>query len=834
MVRRKRRKTPMRSSNRSAGTGSSRRASTRVVQRQLQQGLQRTNGTAVATEPVLRVLSVNACCLPSGWRNARLPTHTVCSGVGLSVFLWIIFMQMHAHVSGENPMHCYKIMVFPHTLGSLSVARPNCDLRSVIVWSIYNAVPLYGVTFLIGWISGGQVARLLGCGARKFCGWGTDFKTARLRELSKQFKGYDVVAVQELFRSLPKCGDAGHVDLLIELASGHGLCHVARPSAPYLPSLAMDSGLLILSRFPILHSHEISFQHQFLGEMFSVNRGALHACIQVPSLSLPVDFFTVHVSPSMRNLLRGFPEWMLQKGDEARHDQFAELGSFIEACRNESSRKGNTPVQTGKTQHCIVAGDFNADVEYPGGREGDLTPVTGEAMKVVLETMVSKAGLVDITDGALVPTFGYMGKEQLLTNVGSRWTYKTDDLIFVNPEMTKGRIHSTQNANKSCAEISSVSWRAVSMSCEQVRPKLPFTHLSDHWGVELIWYLHSSETSKHSTTGKKRESEIFFDGTSCNNAHAANPYQTLQSVSAVLAVFVIFAGVLISSNFLHGASTGNWSHQTPRLSTTLLPGILSSLAPEDIIKTKTPVYNLETKFCNIERRHSDKLSVADFVGDYAGKRPVILTYGLTRKQEAISFGERTLRAPLLDSFGNASVILSASNSYTKEKVTKTLSAYIRENMGEQTLSSLGNETFYLFGDNYGDEWDPLMELLSPNKYSGFENTLSFGLGGKGSGVPFHFHGGGFSEVFYGRKRWFLTPQGQTPPFDPDHSMLQWVHRQYPILTEQHFAQLLECTIKPGEMLYFPSGWWHGVLNLDPWTSFVSTFTMGEEQLRKPM
>ena len=51
-------------------------------------------------------------------------------------------------------------------------------------------------------------------------------------------------------------------------------------------------------------------------------------------------------------------------------------------------------------------------------------------------------------------------------------------------------------------------------------------------------------------------------------------------------------------------------------------------------------------------------------------------------------------------------------------------------MGPQTLSSLGNETWYLFGDNYGDEWNALLNHLHVNKYAGSENTLSFGVGGQ--------------------------------------------------------------------------------------------------------
>ncbi|KAM3568910.1 hypothetical protein VYU27_008979 [Nannochloropsis oceanica] len=33
-----------------------------------------------------------------------------------------------------------------------------------------------------------------------------------------------------------------------------------------------------------------------------------------------------------------------------------------------------------------------------------------------------------------------------------------------------------------------------------------------------------------------------------------------------------------------------------------------------------------------------------------------------------------------------------------------------------------------------------------------------------------------------------------------------------------------CDVSPGEILYFPSMWWHAVLNLEDYNVFVSTFT----------
>jgi len=34
---------------------------------------------------------------------------------------------------------------------------------------------------------------------------------------------------------------------------------------------------------------------------------------------------------------------------------------------------------------------------------------------------------------------------------------------------------------------------------------------------------------------------------------------------------------------------------------------------------------------------------------------------------------------------------------------------------------------------------------------------------------------------------------------------------------------LECTIYPGDIIYFPDMWWHATINIDDYTAFVSTF-----------
>merc|ERR1712105_365189 len=85
-------------------------------------------------------------------------------------------------------------------------------------------------------------------------------------------------------------------------------------------------------------------------------------------------------------------------------------------------------------------------------------------------------------------------------------------------------------------------------------------------------------------------------------------------------------------------------------------------------------------------------------------------------------------------------------------------------------------------------------------------ALSFGVAGSGSGVPFHTHGPGFSETVYGRKRWFLTAPEEQPLFHPNRTTLQWLLEDYQTVKQE--SKLYECTLRPGEAIYFPHGWWH--------------------------
>jgi hypothetical protein len=144
--------------------------------------------------------------------------------------------------------------------------------------------------------------------------------------------------------------------------------------------------------------------------------------------------------------------------------------------------------------------------------------------------------------------------------------------------------------------------------------------------------------------------------------------------------------------------------------------------------------------------------------------------------------------PCARAAGDVPVVLSASNSYSCDRTTSTLHTYF-DMMSEhsQTCSTIkataaaavastttldaasmpaafggggggganavpaacGNSTlsFYLFGENFSRPWQELQaQYALPSTFSAADVALSFGIGGYGSGVAFHLHGPGFSEV----------------------------------------------------------------------------------------
>jgi len=260
---------------------------------------------------------------------------------------------------------------------------------------------------------------------------------------------------------------------------------------------------------------------------------------------------------------------------------------------------------------------------------------------------------------------------------------------------------------------------------------------------------------------------------------------------------------------------------------------------------KTPGwYPKDDHPCTIER-----VSMKDFLEEYgtAGglpplfPRPLVITtdaignnniYDQSNNRRNLGFWNLTRAGSILDAFpANFSVTLSSSNSFSEHRRTVPFATYLEEvgNGPALNADAKSNETWYLFGETFSPEWKRLLNhyALPPcqacNSLDESMIALSFGIGNSGSGVQWHVHGPGFSETVHGRKHWVMYPLDKEPSFSPDQTSLNWMHYNYAALKKLEDLPL-ECTLHPGDLIYFPNMWWHATINIDDYTAFVSTFT----------
>lgn len=210
--------------------------------------------------------------------------------------------------------------------------------------------------------------------------------------------------------------------------------------------------------------------------------------------------------------------------------------------------------------------------------------------------------------------------------------------------------------------------------------------------------------------------------------------------------------------------------------------------------------------------------------------PYIVTLPLDWNSE---MARRLELEALRDGMGNATCNPTQAGSKRRGKFQMTLREYMNEWLPRE-ISRNAEDNIYIFGE-FGDQWEPLRAVykIPPCVACSRKSVaITIGLGGEHSGAPWHFHNAAFVEVFHGAKHFAMLPPGdlaiqdidEVMQFDASLSQYHWHLEERPRLEQMgKLAALQECTVRPGELLYFPDGWHHGVVNFGPYTAFVSSF-----------
>ena len=276
-------------------------------------------------------------------------------------------------------------------------------------------------------------------------------------------------------------------------------------------------------------------------EIFSVNRGFLSVLIDVGAGEVEdgkdgagkgryLRVITTHVAPSS-NVAGGTAALIEGIVTAARDAQIAELVAYIREVRSSDAKRFGGEIAT------VLAGDVNASIRWPDqapmigkrfaieskksnpmaaavaeddGKDSASSSNGGAGMKLgkivdanpedapkgsvfeVLTTQLGEIGMSNPLAWRSFPTFGFLGDggagqgtgaeddvaETLLSSgnvVGER---ALDDMVFVSPE------GGARERGDGAASVVNTAARGRKQPDEEG----PWTHLSDHWGIEVTLF----------------------------------------------------------------------------------------------------------------------------------------------------------------------------------------------------------------------------------------------------------------------------------------------------------------------------------------------------------
>jgi len=175
-----------------------------------------------------------------------------------------------------------------------------------------------------------------------FHNFGNDYKNERLHDFIKLIDEYDIICLQEMFGSF-----TFRKEVLIESAIQKGFLFVVTSETPFLSTKLVDSGLIILSRYPIIESSFVPYGYGVNDDGLA-DTGVIFAKIQIRNSYL----FLFNTQLQASYLTSEPREFRLEV--ETRFIQIKELNYCIRQILNTLNYLSNI-------DEIILLGDFNVD-----------------------------------------------------------------------------------------------------------------------------------------------------------------------------------------------------------------------------------------------------------------------------------------------------------------------------------------------------------------------------------------------------------------------------------------------------------------------------------------
>ena len=229
--------------------------------------------------------------------------------------------------------------------------------------------------------------------------------------------------------------------------------------------------------------------------------------------------------------------------------------------------------------------------------------------------------------------------------------------------------------------------------------------------------------------------------------------------------------------------------------------------------------------------HASELTAEEFHNNYLGKSKPLLIREATRAWRA---HRHWRRKSFVESFGHlraqtgnaTDLVLFNGGWHVHARPRDSLAAFI-QSFGEDTGAMIAKNYLdkpFVFEANelLGGSPELRSQFSTPNALRPAFSTVDegrdakngaapmwnvFSLGDDAAGLPFHSHGAAWLAVVHGAKHWLLYPPGGFDTRDraattPLSGVADWFHHTRPNLVKQP----IECTQRPGEVLFVPTGW----------------------------